>query len=511
MRTLRTVWWLLASLPALGAAACVVEDADNEPASPFDESDNDDSLGAGDGKADAIAGYRSGCNDQVIRTGRYALRGDIVTPSYTYKRGYVIIDGEKIAEVRSSRKGPGDVTTIVDTEGVIFPGLIDAHNHVEYNVLPLLDTTKRYQNRDQWPRSAAYEHAIKDPRKAVSTAGLTCQAIKHGEIRALVGGTTSIQGTPYKPCVRPLVRNIEQTNFCRDRVKTNVMAAISFPKGDPSFSETIHEDLAADELDAFVVHLAEGIDDHAHGEWKIVSDLGLVVPELVTIHGTALTGAEFDALGAAGGKLAWSPLSNFYLYGQTTDVPRAMQAGVLVSLGADWAPSGSANVLAELKVADRVNKVLWGSTITDKQLVQMVTKNPALTFGASAELGAITAGRYADLMVVRRPPTGVSVWRGLIDAHPEDVLLVVVAGDPLYGVEAFLQALGKQGDYELVDACGTPRAIDVTVTASDVPGGSESLASIESQLSGVLPELTPIFDCTGEAAQRAYAGTPLEP
>ena len=31
----------------------------------------------------------------------------------------------------------------------------------------------------------------------------------------------------------------------------------------------------------------------------------------------------------------------------------ALAAGVLVSLGTDWAPSGSPNLLTELKVADR--------------------------------------------------------------------------------------------------------------------------------------------------------------
>ena len=63
---------------------------------------------------------------------------------------------------------------------------------------------------------------VKDPKNAVTAAGLQCESLRHGEERALVGGTTSIQGTPEIACVRSLVRNIEGTNFCQDRIRQNV-------------------------------------------------------------------------------------------------------------------------------------------------------------------------------------------------------------------------------------------------------------------------------------------------
>ena len=40
----------------------------------------------------------------------------------------------------------------------------------------------------------------------------------------------------------------------------------------------------------------------------------------------------------------------------TTDVLAARAAGVRICLGADWSPSGSKNLLGELKVADLWNK-----------------------------------------------------------------------------------------------------------------------------------------------------------
>lgn len=470
----------------------------------FDAEEQEDSAGL-NAKA-----YRSGCSP--IRTGTYAVRGDVITPSAVLVRGYVVVDGEKIAEVRTSEQGPPDKVPVYDSQGVIAPGLIDGHSHVEYNHIPLADFGKRFGNRDQWPNVKLYQELVKAPKNAITAAGLKCQALKHGEVRALVGGTTAIQGTPEMACVRPLARNLEQTNFCQDRVRQNVANVSDFGRsisGRPSFADSIKADLAADKLDAVVVHLGEGIDDHARAEWPAAKALGLALSEFVMIHATALTPADLNEASAVGAKIVWSPLSNYLLYGATNDVPAGLAAGVLVSLGTDWAPSGSANLLGELKAADRVNKGLWGGQVTDEQLVRMATLNPAIAYGLDAHIGSIAAGKAADLIVVKKQAK-VTAYRSLIDARPGDVYLVTVSGDPLFGTQGAMDQLGKAGDYEIIDACGEPRAIDVTVIAADVPGAGESLASIEEKLRVVNPRLTPVIDCTDDEITKAFAGTPLE-
>jgi cytosine/adenosine deaminase-related metal-dependent hydrolase len=491
---------LVFAIAALHAVGCEDHEA-------FDEDDNDDSLIS----ELSASGYRSGCG-APIRNGKYALLGDIVTPGGVRARSYLVVDGELISEVRDGALGPPPGMPVVDTGGVIFPGLIDGHNHVEYNHIPLADLGKRYTNRDQWPNAAKYQTLVKDPKNAVTAAGLKCQALKHGEARALVGGTTAIQGTPEVACIRPLVRNLEQTNFCRDKVKQNVMGISGFGRsigGDLSTADRVKSDVAAGKLDTFVVHAGEGIDEHERAEWQMLEDFGLAIPELVMIHATAFGPDEFRQAAAVGAKIVWSPLSNLLLYGKTTNIPAALDAHVLVSLGSDWSPSGSANVLGELKVADHVNQRLWSGRISDEQLVAMVTINPATAYHLDARIGSIEVGKAADLLVVTRRP-GVSAFRSLIDAQPSDVLLVTVGGDPLFGVPASMDALGKTGDYEVIDACGAPRAIDVTVVAKDVTGASEKLASIEQRLAVVNPRLTPVIDCTNDEALKAYAGTLLE-
>ena len=74
--------------------------------------------------------------------------------------------------------------------------------------------------------------------------------------------------------------------------------------------------------------------------------------------------------------MVWSPLSNLLLYGGTTNIEAAKSAGVPVSLGSDWSPTGSKNLLNELKVAKTVNEVA-GLGLTDCELVSMATRVPA--------------------------------------------------------------------------------------------------------------------------------------
>jgi cytosine/adenosine deaminase-related metal-dependent hydrolase len=491
-------------LGGLALAACLDQAYEDDS---YDE--NDDTVGVPDTKADGggKSQYRSGCG-APIRTGSYALHGDVVTQNGVLPDYYVVVTDEKISSITPFSMG----YPTIETGGVIFPGLVDGHGHVEYNHIPLADLGKRYQDRDQWPKASKYRTLVKAPKAAVSNADLQCEALRHGEARALVGGTTAIQGTPLTSCVRSLVRNLEGTNFCQDRVRQNVTDIANFSRsygGSLSAADSIKRDLAANRLDAFVVHAGEGIDEKERAEWDSLKAQGLAVPQLVMIHTTAFGAAEFAEVGRIGAKVIWSPLSNLLLYGKTTDVPTAIAYGVSVSLGTDWAPSGSANLLGELKVADRVNQRLWGAYLSDQQLVDMVTINPARAYGLDRFIGSIEVGKYADLMVVAKQP-GLTPYRDLIDARPQDVLLVTVSGDPLFGDQSLMDAAGKGGDYEVIDACGTPKAIDMTVTAKDVYEGSESLSDIEAKLLTVNPKLTPVVECDEDALiEKAFAGTPL--
>ena len=69
----------------------------------------------------------------------------------------------------------------------------------------------------------------------------------------------------------------------------------------------------------------------------------------------------------------WSPQSNLRLYGETTKAAHALDIGIPVGLGADWLPSGSTSLLAEMKVARRCLTQQSGHDPGARKLVEMVT------------------------------------------------------------------------------------------------------------------------------------------
>src|SRR5438128_2456908 len=136
------------------------------------------------------------------------IKGPLVTPDQVVD-GELVIEGDTITCVAASCTAPAGATRITVTNAFIFPGFVDAHNHVAYNVLPRWTPPKLYKNRGQWQGSDAYK-VFKKPYDDLTDKGLTCEMIKYGEVKALLSGVTTIQGTsPGSQCIRTLIRNAE--------------------------------------------------------------------------------------------------------------------------------------------------------------------------------------------------------------------------------------------------------------------------------------------------------------
>src|SRR4051812_4712225 len=134
---------LILALTLFTIPACAPdEDAPAGDADTFEADENDDTVGAlPEGKADGRNSiYRSGCGD-AIRQGKYALKGDLVTPTGVVKAHYLVIDGEKISAV--SATAPAGVT-LIDTGGIIFPRLLHRQWNAEENPRPIAELRKRY-------------------------------------------------------------------------------------------------------------------------------------------------------------------------------------------------------------------------------------------------------------------------------------------------------------------------------------------------------------------------------
>ena len=136
--------------------------------------------------------------------------------------------------------------------------------------------------------------------------------------------------------------------------------------------------------------------------------------------------------------MVWSPFSNLWLYGATTDVLAARAAGMRLCLGADWSPSGSKNLLGELKVADLYSKTRLGGALSPQELCAMATCNPADALGWQDKLGRLRPGLHGDFVVMRGRDE--DAYRTLIRSTEQDVLLVAINGYPMYGTDEFMRA-----------------------------------------------------------------------
>lgn len=301
----------------------------------------------------------------------FALRGAVITPEGAWSRGYVTVAGGLIDAV-STRK-PSTIE-VLDTDGVILPGLLDLHGHPEFNVFAAWEPPKLYTNRYAWRRSKPYKQLVRDPQNDLLSTLPAHTQTRYAEVRALVGGVTGIQGASSASTAssEPLVRNIDQWIFGAHRARSLIdLPSGSF--GKESF-DRIMAHIAAGTVTAFYLHLSEGArgDAVSAKEFQHFLDLGGATPATNIIHGTALTADNLHTVAEAGCRLIWSPQSNLRLYGETTLAGEALAAGMTVSLGADWLPSGSTSLLAEMKVARR-ELAQQSQPIEAADLVAMVT------------------------------------------------------------------------------------------------------------------------------------------
>ncbi len=390
---------------------------------------------------------------------RILLKGTVLVPAGPIV-GSVLVEGEKITCVEAGDGCASQAAgaTVIETNGIISPGLIDMHNHILYDIFDNDDwaPTKLYTNHNQWtsasnePRYPAmgdvkqcFENASQGkpswcPAKWNTAAtSLKCEMNKWGETKAIVAGTTSVVGLigQISGCIGSLARSLGTTS---NDLPENTMQSSALVPSDATSASNVCKNFVSGSTKSYVVHVGEGLptDTTAKGEYEKVRNLTtpkgcLMAPQTTITHGVAFGEAEFTEMGQKGMKLVWSPQSNISLYGATADIPTARAKGVTIALGPDWSMGGSVNMLNELRFADQWDNDHWNNILSPRDIFEMATVNAAKAAALDDQLGSIKVGLYADLFVFGGDAS--APYNALLATTPSTVRLTMVGGRVLYG------------------------------------------------------------------------------
>jgi 5-methylthioadenosine/S-adenosylhomocysteine deaminase len=441
---------------------------------------------------------------------RFSLKGTVVTPSQVLSDGVISILGSQIEDVGATLAGTQG--SIVETDRFIFPGLIDLHDHLSWSVLPRWKPNQLFMNRYEWQQTTAYSIALDQPHNAVSADHeLACDADRFGEIKAIVGGATSVvgglaptSGANDNACILGLTRNLDIYAGFADSVlnKEKVWYRIFPLEMSLAATVAVRSGLDSGAVKALLVHAGEGKPTGAAAAREFAmlyrAGDGFLRRDVSAIHGTAFNAADFTQMSKPGVGLIWSQRSNVELYGGTADVLSARTSGVKIALAPDWSPTGSDGIIEELKYASTWNAAQDQPVFENGELVKMATIVPAQLAGADKQIGSLAKGMYADLLLIRRSVTDAN--KALLYASPADVRLVVIGGVPIYGDPDLMDRLLPQHELERLTACGVSKKLYIK-PQQGIPETAKTFKQIADELQSKLSEwgtsLAELAHCDG--------------
>jgi 5-methylthioadenosine/S-adenosylhomocysteine deaminase len=132
--------------------------------------------------------------------------------------------------------------------------------------------------------------------------------------------------------------------------------------------------------------------------------LGIVGPNLISVHSVHLTAGEIELLADHASSVAHCPSSNLKLASGFAPVAALVSKGVNVGLGTDGAASNNRlDAFQEMRQAALLAKAVAGNAeaIPAHTALRMATLAGARAMGLDKRIGSILPGKRADLAAVR--------------------------------------------------------------------------------------------------------------
>ena len=293
---------------------------------------------------------------------------------------------------------------IVDLEGcLILPGLINAHDHLEFSLFPKLGVGP-YPNAKAWaedvyrPAEPPIANHLRVPKR---------ERLLWGALKNLLGGVTTVcHHNPYEEVFEHdfPVRVVKRFGWVHSL----------------AFGGDVEEQFRRTPEDwPFIIHVGEGADDAGRNEIHCLHEMGALDERTVCVHAVGLDHEGWALLEERHASVIWCPSSNQFTLGRTLD-RGAFDRATPIALGTDSAITAHVTLLEELQVAAQV------SGLPPARLYSMVTETAAQVLRLEDGEGFVREGGVADLIALR--DGGQSPCETLIGATAEDLRLVMTGG-----------------------------------------------------------------------------------
>ncbi len=157
--------------------------------------------------------------------------------------------------------------------------------------------------------------------------------------------------------------------------------------------------------------IARSVSEHGVRPLERLRSLGIVGPNLISVHSVHLTGEEIDLLASQGSSVAHCPSSNLKLASGFAPVASLLAAGVNVGLGTDGAASNNRlDAFQEMRQAALLAKAVArdAEAVPAHAALRMATLAGARALGLDRRIGSILPGKRADLAAVKIAGPGLS-------------------------------------------------------------------------------------------------------
>ena len=378
--------------------------------------------------------------------------------------GRIVAVGEK-AQVEGAFQA---ARTIDAREGLIMPGLVNAHTHAAMALfrgladdLPLktwhenyiFPAEKKWVNEDfvYWGTLLAIAEMI---RSGTTTFGdgyffeeQTALAVTQSGMRAFLGQGILDFPTPDSPSPAEALKRIE--TFIQKYSGSPLIHPAPFPHSvytcSPDLLRQCREVANRHGVPLFI-HLAETKNEveevlQKYGKTPVnqMESLGLLSPALVACHCVWLSESEMELLSVRGVKVIHNPESNMKLGSGVAPVPDLLARGITVGLGTDGcASNNNLDMFQEMDSAAKLNKVFrQDPTVMPSNVVlEMATLGGAKVLGLEREIGSLEVGKKADIIILdlHRPhlqPLYNIVSHLVYSATGADVRDVIIDGKPV--------------------------------------------------------------------------------